>query len=107
MTELFDRIVDKNLLIRRMYVVANRVLPEADAPKKRDDAVQLDFFTDYAAEAEKQKAEDEALARERRIQKRAFQGDEPRRRRDGQRPKRADRRAQGVKQTALKSKNPV
>ena len=67
-TELFDRIVDKNLLIRRMYVVANRVLPEADAPKKRDDAVQLDFFTDYAAEAEKQKAEDEALARERRIQ---------------------------------------
>ena len=67
-TELFDRIVDKNLLIRRMYVVANRVLPEADAPKKRDDAVQLDFFTDYAAEAEKQKAEAEALARERRIQ---------------------------------------
>ena len=67
-TELFDRIVDKNLLIRRMYVVANRVLREADAPKKRDDAVQLDFFTDYAAEAEKQKAEDEALARERRIQ---------------------------------------
>ena len=51
MTELFDRIVDKNLLIRRMYVVANRVLREADAPKKRDDAVQLDFFTDYAAEA--------------------------------------------------------
>ena len=68
MTELFDRIVDKSLLIRRMYVVANRVLQEADAPKKRDDAVQLDFFTDYAAEAEKQKAEDEALARERRIQ---------------------------------------
>lgn len=67
-TELFDRIVDKNLLIRRMYVVANRVLREADAPKKRDDAVQLDFFTDYAAEAERQKAEDEALARERRIQ---------------------------------------
>ena len=54
-TELFDRIVDKNLLIRRMYVVANRVLRETDAPKKRDDAVQLDFFTDYAAEAEKQK----------------------------------------------------
>lgn len=33
-SELFDRIVDKNLLVRRMYVVANHVLPEADAPKK-------------------------------------------------------------------------
>ena len=33
-SELFDRIVDKNLLVRRMYVVANHVLPEADVPKK-------------------------------------------------------------------------
>ena len=33
-SELFDRIVDKNLLVRRMYVVANHLLPEADAPKK-------------------------------------------------------------------------
>ena len=42
--------MDKNLLVRRMYVVANHVLPEADAPKKNDGAVQLDLFTDYAAE---------------------------------------------------------
>ena len=55
-SELFDRIVDKNLLVRRMYVVANHVLPEADAPKKNDGAVQLDLFTDYAAEEETQKA---------------------------------------------------
>ena len=54
-SELFDRIVDKNLLVRRMYVVANHVLPEADAPKKNDGAVQLDLFTDYAAEEEKRK----------------------------------------------------
>ena len=67
-SELFDRIVDKNLLIRRMYVVANHVLPETDAPKKNDSAVQLDLFTDYAAEEEKQKAEDAALERERKIQ---------------------------------------
>ena len=71
-SELFDRIVDKNLLIRRMYVVANHVLPEADAPKKNDGAVQLDLFTDYAAEEEKQKAEDAALERERKIQKAAL-----------------------------------
>ena len=55
-SELFDRLVDKNLLVRRMYVVANHVLSEADAPKKNDGAVQLDLFTDYAAEEEKQKA---------------------------------------------------
>ena len=71
-SELFDRIVDKNLLVRRMYVVANHVLPEADAPKKNDGAVQLDLFTDYAAQEEKQKAEDAALERERRIQKAAL-----------------------------------
>ena len=59
-------LVDK--LVRRMYVVANHVLPEADAPKKNDGAVQLDLFTDYAAEEEKQKAEDAALERERKIQ---------------------------------------
>ena len=70
--ELFDRVVDKNLLVRRMYVVANHVLPEADAPKKNDGAVQLDLFTDYAAEEEKRKAEDAALERERKIQKAAL-----------------------------------
>ena len=71
-SELFDRIVDKNLLVRRMYVVANHVLPEADAPKKNDGVVQLDLFTDYAAEEEKRKAEDAALERERKIQKAAL-----------------------------------
>ena len=67
-TELYDRIVDKSLLVRRMYVVANHVLPESDAPKKNDGAVQLDLFTDYAAEVEKRKVEDAALERERKIQ---------------------------------------
>ena len=71
-SELFDRIVDKNLLVRRLNIVANHVLPEADAPKKNDGVVQLDLFTDYAAEEEKQKAEDAALERERKIQKAAL-----------------------------------
>ncbi len=68
-SELYDRIVDKNLLVRRMYVVANHVLPEADAPKKSADALlQLDFFTDYSVEEAKQKAEEADLAREKKIQ---------------------------------------
>ena len=67
-SELYDRIVDKSLLVRRIYVVANNAIPESDAQNERDAAVQLDFFTDYAAEAEKQKAQAAALERERKIQ---------------------------------------
>ena len=67
-SELYDRIVDKNLLVRRMYVVANHVMPEADVPKKSNEAFQLDLFTDYAAEEARQKAEAEELEREKKIQ---------------------------------------
>ena len=66
--ELYDCIVDKDLLVRRMYVVANHVLPEADAPKKTEEVYQLDLFTDYAAEEARQKAEDRELEREKKIQ---------------------------------------
>ena len=31
-TELFDRIIDENLLVRRFYLTANHVIREADAP---------------------------------------------------------------------------
>ena len=68
---LFDRITDPDLLIRRMYLVANRVLFENDAPR-RNDCEQLDLFTDYAAEEEKRRKEEEALARERQLQQAAL-----------------------------------
>ena len=67
MLELFDRIVDKNLLIRRLNVTANRVIDEKSIPKPPQ-YQQMDFFTDYAAEQEKQKAEQAELAREKKIQ---------------------------------------
>ena len=70
-SELYDRIIDRNLLIRRLTVVANHLLPEADALKKHA-FEQLDLFTDYAAEQAKEKVEDEALARERRLQEAAL-----------------------------------
>lgn len=67
-SELFDRIVDKNLLIRRLNIVANHVVLEADAPKKNSGFEQLDLFTDYAAlEAEKERERTE-LEREKRMQ---------------------------------------
>ena len=67
--ELFDRIVDKDLTVRRMYVVANRVVPESEAAQTRSESEQLSLFTDYAAFERERQAEDEALAREKRLQK--------------------------------------
>ena len=59
--ELFDRITDPELLVRRVNIVAARILPEADAPVEEG---QLDLFTDWAAK-EREEAE---LRREKRRQ---------------------------------------
>jgi len=67
-SDLFDRIIDKNLLVRRLNIVANHVIPEADAPKKNDGFEQLDLFTDYAALEEKQERERAELEREKKMQ---------------------------------------
>lgn len=64
---LFDRVVDKTLLVRRMYVVAGRVLDEAAAPQPQVSG-QLDLFTDYAAEESRRQSEEDGLAREHRMQ---------------------------------------
>ena len=65
---LYDRIVDKNLLIRRINITANHVMGEASAPHKEDAYEQLDLFTDYAVLEEKKKAEKARLVRERKLQ---------------------------------------
>lgn len=64
--ELYNRIVDEKLLVRRMYVVANHVIAESKAPKESD--VQLDFFTDYEEVQRQQEAEAKGFAREKRMQ---------------------------------------
>ena len=66
--ELFDRIVDENLLIRRLNIVATHVIPEAEAPSKHGGFEQLDLFTDYAALERKREQEQAELDRERRMQ---------------------------------------
>jgi len=66
-SELFDSIVDKNLLIRRINVTANHVIEEA-AISKEPEAEQLDLFTDYAEEEARRKAEETELERERTMQ---------------------------------------
>lgn len=67
-TELFERIADKKLLVRRLNIVACHVISEKDAPKREAGFEQLNLFTDYAAEQEKREKEDAALVRERKRQ---------------------------------------
>ncbi len=67
--ELFDRLVDKRLLVRRLNISAERVISEADARRLEEGkAEQLDLFTDYAALEADRQAEEEMLKRERRAQ---------------------------------------
>ena len=61
---LYDRIVHPQLLVRRMYVVAARVVGENDVTPAA--AEQMDFFTDYEAEAAARARMDSALAREKK-----------------------------------------
>lgn len=65
--DLYERIVDKNLLVRRVYVTANRVVDEHTVSNQTE-FTQMDLFTDYQALAEKQKAEQEKREKERRLQ---------------------------------------
>lgn len=66
-TELFERIVGKNLLIRRVNITANHVVDEATV-QKTDNFEQLDLFTDYAAAQAKKEDEEAGLAREKKMQ---------------------------------------
>ena len=66
-TALYDRIVDRDLLVRRLSISANRLLDEASAPKGGE-AEQLDLFTDYAAKKQQEQADEAAHTRERKIQ---------------------------------------
>ena len=66
-TELFERIVNKDLLIRRINLTVNHVVSEESVTR---DAVpeQLDLFTDYEALERQRQEQQVALDKERRMQ---------------------------------------
>jgi DNA polymerase V len=66
--KLFDRIINKDLLVRRLNITTNHVIPESRVKKQDDKMVQLDLFTDYETLAKQKKEEEERLAKERRMQ---------------------------------------
>ena len=65
--DLYDRIVDEHLLVRRITITANKLVDE-NSVKQEDEYQQLDLFTDYEAQRKKQAEEEEKLERERRMQ---------------------------------------
>ena len=67
MMELFDRIINSNLLVRRITVAACKVVDES-LVEDEPEFTQLDLFTDYD-KLEKEKAQEkEKLAKERQMQ---------------------------------------
>lgn len=65
--ELYDRIVDSGLLVRRLNLTAAHVV-EAGAAPQPTPVAQLDMFTDYEALRAKEARENAELEREKRIQ---------------------------------------
>ncbi|MDY3919231.1 MAG: DNA methylase [Candidatus Limivivens sp.] len=65
--ELYDRIIDSNLLIRRISLSANRLEDEEEA-RKAVCYEQYDLFTDYAKLEKQREEEKAALEKERKLQ---------------------------------------
>ena len=65
--ELFDRITDPALLVRRISLTANHVTDE-DTASRNPVPVQYDLFTDYEAVERKNAEEKEKLDKERKMQ---------------------------------------
>ncbi len=65
--ELYDSIVDKDLLVRRVNLVANHVVREGSI-RQEEGPVQLDLFTDYEAQRKKKEETQAELEREKRRQ---------------------------------------
>lgn len=68
MLELFDRITDKNLLVRRVTVAATHVVEESSV-RAQETFEQQDLFTDYEARKQQQEQEERELEREKKMQK--------------------------------------
>ena len=67
MEELFDRIINQDLLVRRINIVAARVIPESEVSDKQT-FEQLDLFTDYAAMEREREQAQKSREKERRLQ---------------------------------------
>lgn len=66
--KLYDRIIDKNLLIRRINISVNNLVSESKRQEENSHE-QLDFFTDYTDADKKKKQAEAEYKREKKRQK--------------------------------------
>lgn len=71
--QIFDRVVNPHLLIRKMTISVCNIQREEFVPKQPSQPIQLDLFTDYEALRKEQKAKKQQEEKERRIQETILQ----------------------------------
>lgn len=67
MVELYNNIIDSNLLVRKITISACNLIPSNKIPV--DEPFQMDLFTDYTALENEKAAEDAADEKEKKLQK--------------------------------------
>lgn len=65
--ELYERIIDKKLLVRRVTITANHVIQESSIVKEAE-FEQMNLFTDYAKLEQKRQTEAKQLEQEKKLQ---------------------------------------
>lgn len=65
--DLYTRIVNENLLVRRVNITANHVVDESKAEQEMS-YEQLDLFTDFESKQQEKQEEEAVLLREKKIQ---------------------------------------
>jgi DNA polymerase V len=68
-SDLYERIINKKLLIRRINVTANHVIRAEDIKDESQNAEQMNIFVDYEQVDRQRKQERASLEREKRMQK--------------------------------------
>ena len=67
-SDLFDRLVNPDLLIRRMNISVNRLIAEGEVREESSGSEQLSIFVDYEEEERKRAEEKATLEKEKQMQ---------------------------------------
>ena len=67
-SDLFDKIVNPDLLIRRMNISVNRLIAEGEVREESSGSEQLSIFVDYEEEERKRTEEKATLEKEKQMQ---------------------------------------
>ncbi len=67
-SELYDCVINPELLVRRLNITANNVISESEAKSLPQPSEQLDLFTDYAALDEQRAQQEAEMVKEKKVQ---------------------------------------